>query len=121
MAAGDVYLDNVDFAGIENIIIRAQSVIFGSGGEAAGIDTINVSGGSLTVSALDGVIFKNYSKLIDNIPGGVAILHESDGVFYLDFANDGFTVLVVDVGLPGMSGIELVRALRGRRAPDHGR
>lgn len=32
---------------------------------------------------------ENYSKLIDNIPGGVAILHESDGVFYLDFANDG--------------------------------
>jgi len=32
----------------------------------------------------------------------------------LDFASDGFTVLVVDVGLPGMSGIELVRALRAR-------
>ncbi|MBB5984800.1 response regulator transcription factor [Sphingobium lignivorans] len=32
----------------------------------------------------------------------------------LDFASDGFTVLVVDVGLPGMSGIDLVRALRAR-------
>ncbi|RSV15871.1 DNA-binding response regulator [Sphingomonas sp. ABOLG] len=32
----------------------------------------------------------------------------------LDFASDGFAVLVVDVGLPGMSGIELVRALRAR-------
>jgi DNA-binding response OmpR family regulator len=32
----------------------------------------------------------------------------------LGFASDGFTALVVDVGLPGMSGIELVRALRAR-------
>lgn len=32
----------------------------------------------------------------------------------LAFASDGFTVLVVDIGLPGMSGIELVRALRAR-------
>ena len=32
----------------------------------------------------------------------------------LAFARDGFNVLVVDVGLPGMSGIELVRALRAR-------
>jgi len=33
----------------------------------------------------------------------------------VDFAADGFNVLVVDVGLPGMSGIELVRALRNKR------
>lgn len=32
----------------------------------------------------------------------------------LDFAGDGFAVLVVDVGLPGMSGIDLVRALRAK-------
>jgi two-component system, OmpR family, response regulator len=32
----------------------------------------------------------------------------------LVFASDGFTVLVVDIGLPGMSGIELVRRLRAR-------
>jgi two-component system, OmpR family, response regulator len=32
----------------------------------------------------------------------------------LGFARDGFTVLVVDIGLPGMSGIDLVRALRRR-------
>lgn len=30
------------------------------------------------------------------------------------FAADGFSVIVVDVGLPGMSGIELVRELRAR-------
>lgn len=32
----------------------------------------------------------------------------------LGFAAEGFTVLVIDVGLPGMSGIDLVRALRHR-------
>ena len=32
----------------------------------------------------------------------------------LAFAADGFTVLVIDIGLPGISGIELVRALRAR-------
>lgn len=38
----------------------------------------------------------------------------ANGEDALAFANDGFNVLVVDVGLPGMSGIELVRALRAR-------
>ncbi|MFZ3484908.1 response regulator transcription factor [Sphingomonas sp. 3-13AW] len=33
----------------------------------------------------------------------------------LGFAADGFNVIVIDVGLPGMSGIELVRALRAKR------
>lgn len=33
----------------------------------------------------------------------------------LDFVQDGFNVLVIDVGLPGMSGIQLVRALRNKR------
>lgn len=32
----------------------------------------------------------------------------------LAFAGDGFSALIVDIGLPGMSGIELVRALRAR-------
>ena len=32
----------------------------------------------------------------------------------LGFATDGFTVLIVDIGLPGMNGIDLVRALRAR-------
>lgn len=32
----------------------------------------------------------------------------------LAFAADGFAVLVVDIGLPGMSGLDLVRALRAR-------
>lgn len=32
----------------------------------------------------------------------------------LDFASDGFTAMVVDIGLPGMSGIDLVRRLRAR-------
>jgi DNA-binding response OmpR family regulator len=32
----------------------------------------------------------------------------------LTFASDGFSVLIIDVGLPGMSGIALVRALRAR-------
>ncbi len=32
----------------------------------------------------------------------------------VDFAGDGFAVLVVDVGLPGMSGIDLVRTLRAK-------
>ena len=32
---------------------------------------------------------ENYIRLIDNIPGGVGILHEKDGVIHLDFANDG--------------------------------
>lgn len=38
----------------------------------------------------------------------------ANGEDALAFASDGFNVLVVDVGLPGMSGIELVRALRAR-------
>ena len=38
----------------------------------------------------------------------------ANGEDALDFASDGFTVLVIDIGLPGMSGIELVRALRAR-------
>lgn len=38
----------------------------------------------------------------------------ANGEDALTFAGDGFNVLVVDVGLPGMSGIELVRALRAR-------
>jgi two-component system sensor histidine kinase/response regulator len=32
---------------------------------------------------------KNYSDIIDNIPGGIGILHCENGVFFLDFANDG--------------------------------
>lgn len=32
---------------------------------------------------------EDYINLIDNIPGGVGILHEQGGVIYLDFANDG--------------------------------
>ncbi|MCK9181455.1 MAG: ATP-binding protein [Fibrobacteraceae bacterium] len=28
-------------------------------------------------------------RIIDNIPGGVGILHEENGTFYLDYANDG--------------------------------
>ena len=32
----------------------------------------------------------------------------------LGFVTDGFTVLIVDIGLPGMNGIDLVRALRAR-------
>lgn len=35
----------------------------------------------------------------------------------LSFAADGFAVIVVDVGLPGMSGMELVRRLRARAIP----
>lgn len=38
----------------------------------------------------------------------------ANGEDALGFAADGFSVLVVDVGLPGMSGIALVRALRVR-------
>lgn len=33
---------------------------------------------------------KDYLKLINNIPCGIAILHESDNIFYLDYANDTF-------------------------------
>lgn len=32
----------------------------------------------------------------------------------LDFAADGFSALVIDIGLPGISGLDLVRALRAR-------
>ncbi|PZO89141.1 MAG: DNA-binding response regulator [Sphingomonas sanxanigenens] len=32
----------------------------------------------------------------------------------LDFAGDGFTVVIVDLGLPGLSGLDLVRSLRRR-------
>lgn len=32
-----------------------------------------------------------------------------------DFAAEGFDVLVIDLGLPGMSGLDLIRHLRGRR------
>src|SRR5574344_2461 len=33
---------------------------------------------------------KKYADLIDNIPGGVAILHQKDEQFYLDYANAGY-------------------------------
>ena len=32
---------------------------------------------------------EGYIDLIENIPGGIAILHEQDGVITMDFANDG--------------------------------
>jgi DNA-binding response OmpR family regulator len=32
----------------------------------------------------------------------------------VDFVSDGFAALIVDIGLPGMSGIDLVRRLRAR-------
>lgn len=38
----------------------------------------------------------------------------NNGEDALSFAGDGFNVLVVDIGLPGMSGIELVQRLRTR-------
>jgi PAS domain S-box-containing protein len=31
-----------------------------------------------------------YLKLINNIPGGIAIIHYRDGVMYIDYANDGY-------------------------------
>lgn len=34
---------------------------------------------------------KKYSDLVCNLPGGVGILHEQDGEFWLDFANDGWS------------------------------
>jgi two-component system OmpR family response regulator len=45
---------------------------------------------------------------------GLTCEWSSNGEDALDFASDGFTVLIVDIGLPGMSGIDLVRALRAR-------
>jgi len=33
---------------------------------------------------------KEYVDLIRNIPGGVGILHENGGIFFLDYANEGF-------------------------------
>jgi two-component system, OmpR family, response regulator len=45
---------------------------------------------------------------------GMTCEWSADAEFALDFAADGFTVLVIDIGLPGMNGIELVRELRGR-------
>jgi PAS domain S-box-containing protein len=33
--------------------------------------------------------FRLYERLIKNIPGGVGIMHFQDGVFYLDYANEG--------------------------------
>jgi DNA-binding response OmpR family regulator len=38
----------------------------------------------------------------------------SNGEDAVDFAGDGFAVLVIDIGLPGMSGMDLVRRLRAR-------
>ncbi|HWK35893.1 response regulator transcription factor [Sphingomonas sp.] len=38
----------------------------------------------------------------------------ANGEDAVGFAGDGFSVLVVDLGLPGMSGIALVRAVRAR-------
>lgn len=38
----------------------------------------------------------------------------ANGEDALGFASDGFNVLVVDIGLPGMSGVELVHQLRMR-------
>ena len=38
----------------------------------------------------------------------------ANGEDALSFASDGFSVLIIDIGLPGMSGIALVRALRAR-------
>lgn len=45
---------------------------------------------------------------------GMTCEHTANGEDALDFAGDGFTALIVDIGLPGMSGIELVRRLRAR-------
>lgn len=45
---------------------------------------------------------------------GMTCEHTANGEDALDFASDGFTALIVDIGLPGMSGIELVRRLRAR-------
>ena len=33
---------------------------------------------------------RRYIDLITHIPGGVAILHQQDGVFFLDYANEGY-------------------------------